>query len=77
MCSKTITFDGLGVQVGADVAARFGPMGGQDNKNGGLGSQGAAAEWNETWPGRCCKAGSWKSPANRMKLPEIEKSGPE
>ena len=40
LCSKTITFDGLGVQVGAHVAARFGPIGGQDSKSGGLGGQG-------------------------------------
>ena len=51
LCSKTHTFDGLGVQVGANVAARFGPRGGQDSKSGGLGGQEAAADM-EPKPGR-------------------------
>ena len=45
LCSKTITFDGLGVQVGAHVAARFGPIGGQDSKSEGLGGQGRQLTW--------------------------------
>ena len=44
LCSKTITFDGLGVQIGAHLAARIGSIGDQDSKSGGLGGQEATAE---------------------------------